>query len=50
MQNEGKYNCVITIFNTSCLIIQGLAEIPDDLATQLWVEPLAWGICPSAPF
>jgi len=30
--------------------IQGPAEIPDDLATQLWVGPLAWGICPWAPF
>ena len=31
-------------------VTQGLAEIPDDLATQLWVEPLVWGICPWAPF
>jgi len=30
--------------------IQGPAEIPDDLVTQLWVEPLAWGICPWALF
>jgi len=28
------------------LIIQSPAEIPDDLAKQLSVEPLAWGICP----
>ena len=28
--------------------IQGPAEIPDDLVTQLCVEPLAWGICPWA--
>jgi hypothetical protein len=27
-------------------IIQGPAEIPDDLQTQLRVEPLARGICP----
>jgi len=27
------------------LFIQGPAEIPYDFATQLWVEPLAWGIC-----
>jgi len=33
-----------------CSIIQGPAEIPDDLATELWVELLAWGICPWAPF
>ena len=26
--------------------IQGPAEIPDDLVTQLLVEPLAYGICP----
>jgi hypothetical protein len=30
--------------------MQDPTEIPDDLATQLWVEPLAWGICPWAPF
>jgi hypothetical protein len=24
----------------------GPAEILDDFAKQLWVEPLAWGICP----
>jgi hypothetical protein len=30
--------------------IKGPAEIPDGLATQLWVELLAWGICPWAPF
>ena len=27
-------------------LVQGLAQIPDDVATQLWVEPLAWGIYP----
>jgi hypothetical protein len=27
-------------------IIQDPAEIPDDFAKQLCVEPLAWGICP----
>jgi len=32
------------------LYIQGPSEIPDDFAKQLWVEPLAWGICPWAPF
>jgi hypothetical protein len=26
--------------------VQGPAEIPDDFAKQLCVEPLAWGICP----
>jgi hypothetical protein len=26
--------------------VQGPVEIPDDLVTQLSVEPLAWGICP----
>jgi len=31
-------------------IIQGPAEIPDNFAKQLWVEPLAWGICPWALF
>jgi hypothetical protein len=30
--------------------IQGPAEIPDDLITQLWVEPLALGICPWVSF
>jgi len=30
--------------------VQGPAEIPDDLVTQFWVEPLAWGFCPWAPF
>ena len=30
--------------------IQDPAEIPDNLATQLWVEPLVWGICLWAPF
>jgi hypothetical protein len=28
------------------VLIQGPAEIPDDLQTQLRVEPLARGICP----
>jgi hypothetical protein len=28
------------------LKVQGPAEIPDDLQTQLRVEPLARGICP----
>ena len=32
------------------MLIQDPAEIPDDLVTQLWVEPLAWGICSWAPF
>ena len=32
------------------LEIQGPAEIPEDLATQMRVKPLAWGICPSVPF
>jgi hypothetical protein len=27
-------------------IVQGPAEIPDDFAKQLRVEPFAWGICP----
>ena len=31
-------------------VVQGSAEIPNDLVTQLWVESLAWGICPWAPF
>jgi hypothetical protein len=35
---------------TFITIIQGPAEIPDDLVTQLWAEPLAWGICLCAPF
>ena len=26
--------------------IEGPAEIPEDFAKQLWVEALAWGICP----
>jgi hypothetical protein len=26
------------------------AEIPNDLVTHLWEEPLAWGIYPIAPF
>ena len=33
-----------------CRYIQGPAEISDDLVTQLWVEPLSWGICPWALF
>ena len=32
------------------ILLQGPAEIPDDLATQLWVELLVWGICLWAPF
>jgi len=32
------------------IIVQGPAEVPDDLAKQLSVEPLAWGICPWALF
>jgi len=40
---------LITLFYLR-LYIQGPAEIPDDLATQLWVESLSWGICPWAPF
>jgi hypothetical protein len=32
------------------VIIQGPAEIPDNFAKQLWVELLAWGICPRALF
>jgi len=31
-------------------IIQGPSETPDDFAKQLWVKPLAWGICPWALF
>jgi hypothetical protein len=31
-------------------IIQVPAEIPDKFAKQLWVEPLAWGICHWALF
>jgi len=34
--------CMCCIFSH----IQGPAEIPDDFAKQLWVEPSAWGICP----
>jgi len=30
--------------------IQGPAYIPDDFAKQLWVEPLAWEVCPWALF
>jgi len=30
--------------------VQGLAEIPDDLAKQLWMELFAWGICTWALF
>ena len=35
--------------DTGRYLVQGPAEIPDDFAKQLWVEPLAWGICPWAP-
>jgi hypothetical protein len=31
-------------------IVQDAAEIPHDFAKQLWVEPLAWKICPWALF
>jgi hypothetical protein len=41
-QLENKI-CMVTFHSTD---IQGPAEIPDDLQTQLWVEPLARGICP----
>jgi hypothetical protein len=34
--------------STTCYT--GPAEIPGDLVTHLWVEPLAWGICPWALF
>jgi len=37
---------VINVTQVNNDIIQGPAEIPDDLATQLLVESLAWGICP----
>ena len=30
-------------------LIQGPAEILNDLVTQLCVEPLAWRICPECP-
>jgi hypothetical protein len=41
-------HCATVVFYTKT--IQGPAEIPDDLATQLSVEPLVWGICPWEPF
>ena len=42
---DNKFHIWLTVCE-----IHGPAEIPDDFAKQLWVEPLAWGICPWALF
>jgi hypothetical protein len=36
----------ISVQGKSFSVVQGLAEKPDDFATQLSVEPLMWGSCP----
>jgi len=56
MQNKTFFYTVYYVFrmiltiNNHHFLIQGPAEIPDDLVTQVWVETLAWEICPWAPF
>jgi hypothetical protein len=49
LHGVGGHNCTIiaqSIYYTKRLLwyIQGPAEIPDDFAKHLWVEPLTWGI------
>jgi hypothetical protein len=48
-QNERKSNDLDVKANRQ-QYLQGPADIPDDPAKQLWVEPLAWGVCLWAPF
>jgi len=44
------YDCFMQLLKYSWPVLQDLAEIPDDSAKQLSVEPLAWEICPWALF